>query len=231
MPALECLECSSPQTLSDSLDTLALDVFRTDFSRPGFSVLSFQQPLTPRELRAAMVNLKQKLSAWLESHLDRRLSYLSMGRFNQQTTTKFHLDGAPEESVLMLGYEPTAIQSRLFMADYTRCAHDNGLSVRRFLDERNPMFSEGARLLQPYVSPVACFDPTRAQIVLINNSSNDPNGQNLLGVMHQAIIDKPDGAQRRLVNSTMLAVSTNATDLFTHDAQQAFIENEAISGR
>ena len=47
-----------------------------------------------------------------------------MGRFDSQTTTKFHLDGAPDEAFLMLGYEASPVRSELAIADYSKAARD-----------------------------------------------------------------------------------------------------------
>ena len=59
-----------------------------------------------------MVELKGLLSDLAVQRGRRPFAYLSMARFDQQETTKFHLDGAPAESLLMLGYEPSKIRSR-----------------------------------------------------------------------------------------------------------------------
>jgi len=230
MPAsLHCLEVDSASEIDSRVGDVFAQVFRTDFDAPGFAVLGFSQPIIPQELRRAMIALKRSLSAKLNDLSGRHLNYLSMGRFDQQNTTKFHLDGAPDESILMLGYEPSHVRSRLFMADYSKCAHGMGMSPRQFLDSHNPMFAAGAMLLEPYISPVECFDSARAQIVIINNSSHALDGTGLQGVMHQAIIDSPDPAQKRVVNSTMLEVSIDTRELKTAAEQDAFITNEAIS--
>ena len=81
------------------LNHLAQEVFRrvlrTDFRQPGFAILAFPQSLSSRALRETMVALKGELSRLFFDQWGERLEYLSMGRFNQQTTTKLHLDGAP----------------------------------------------------------------------------------------------------------------------------------------
>jgi len=64
-----------------------------------------------------MLDLKK---GWSEVSVRRgRLpfTFRSLARFDQQETTKFHLDGAPEQSMLVLGYEPSRVQSRLPTAD------------------------------------------------------------------------------------------------------------------
>ena len=54
-----------------------------------------------------MVVIKRELQSIHRKNSGRELLYLTAERFDQQQTTKFHLDGAPAESILMLGYEPT----------------------------------------------------------------------------------------------------------------------------
>lgn len=56
------------------------------------------------------------------------------------------------------------------------------------------------------MTPVASLDPSRYQIVLINNS-RAALGEGLQGVMHQAEILFPDPDAERVINSMMLAVS------------------------
>ena len=92
-----------------------------------------------------MVSLADGLNHLAQERLWAHVRVLSMARFDHQTTTKFHLDGAPEESVLMLGYEPTTVASSLNMADYSRAAADRGVSPEQFLAEFNPMFPMASR--------------------------------------------------------------------------------------
>lgn len=216
-----------------SIDAYAGDVFsqviRTEFDAPGFALLSFARPILPSDLRRTMVLLKRKLSSMLQECRGCALNYLSMGRFDQQNTTKFHLDGSPDEAILMLGYEPSRVRSRLFMADYSKCAHAMGLTPRAFLDKHNTMFSEGAKLLTPYVTQVECFNPAYAQIVVINNSCHALDGIGLQGVMHQAIVDTPDASAQRIVNSTMMSVARSEFESLSPAEQSIFIESDAIS--
>lgn len=221
---------------NDSIQQLGSGVFRAacrfDFSAPGFACIDLGPSLSPRQLRSTMVQLKECLSAEMLRTAGRKLAYLSMGRFDQQVTTKFHLDGAPEESVLILGYEPSVIRSRLFMGDYSRCAAEIGLSPRQFLDEHNPMFSSGAEKLKPYVTEVSNLNNRHFQIVVINNSSapHFESNPKMQGVMHMAQIVDPSPQHSRIVNSTMTYAggSTDAETISKSD-QAAFIESESIS--
>ena len=159
----ECANCEAPADAQAVFEA----VFRTDFDAPGFALLDLGTACSPRQIRQLMVNLKADLGVQFQKSSGRRLRYLSMGRFDQQVTTKFHLDGAPEESVLMLGYEPTSIRSRLFMADYSACAHANGISPKDFLRDFNPMFTAGAEKLHGFVTDLREFNSNHYTVLLI----------------------------------------------------------------
>lgn len=208
--------------------------WRTGFNDPGFAVIDLGPSFGSRPLRALMVSLKRALSDLNAAATGKRFVYLSMGRFDQQTTTKFHRDGAPAESLLMLGYEPTAVAGRLSMADYVQCADRLGLTPDQFLEQYNPMYRKGEDELKPFVTELTRFDHTHFQIVLINNSSapyrRDQSAP--LGVLHKAEIRDPDPSQRRIINSTMLAAVSGDAPETVPDAQQlAFIEADQISER
>ncbi|OYW11360.1 MAG: hypothetical protein B7Z55_19420 [Planctomycetales bacterium 12-60-4] len=159
------------------------------------------------------------------------MCYQSLGRFDQQVSTKFHLDGGPAASYLMLGYEPSSVASTLALADYSRAAQDLGMQPREFLDRFNPMFPDGANRVAPYAVTLSWFDHRRPQIVVINNSSQSwviPQGQ--LGVLHCGKIPVPDPSVSRVINSTLMVEydpSTEPGDDF--DMVRRFLETESIA--
>lgn len=180
-------------------------VCRTDFGKPGFCVIKCGTEIDSRSFRELMVRLKCGMATRHEQETGKTLIYLSAGRFDQQTSTRPHLDGGPDESLLMLGYEPSEVQAEVEISDYTRCAADLGLTPKEFMERHNPMFHAGFELLRPYASVLRCFDPSQFQIVVINNSSAPIDGQHWLGTLHTATIINPDDSKRRIINSTMLA--------------------------
>jgi hypothetical protein len=214
-------------------DRVFRQVFRRDFDEPGFALVSLGPAVGSRELRRFMVALQDELDERYRRARGRHLVYLSTGRFDQQVSTKFHLDGAPDESYLMLGYEPSEVASELAMADYTRAAAERGASPRRFLDEHNPMFARGEAILAPYVTPLAGFDPASAHVLLVNNGAllGSDGSAYALGVLHRATIPSPDPSRRRVVNSTMLGVA-DAPDAgpLGPDARRAFLDAEDVAG-
>jgi hypothetical protein len=188
-------------------DRVFRQVFRHDFTEPGFALVSLSSSVSSTRLRRFMVALKDALSDRNREAHGRPLAYLSMGRFDQRESTKFHRDGGPDESYLMLGYEPTYVRSELTMADYTLAATDLGLDPKQFLDDHNPIFDRGEALLAPYVTSVAGFNPTVPLLLLINNSAlpYSEGGANSLGVLHRATILTPLPSLPRIVHSTMIA--------------------------
>src|SRR5262249_2112354 len=100
------------QSLSE---TVAAAVFRTDLSLPGFALIDLGASLTAAEFRSLLIALTEGLRAAYQRTFGRPLVYLSLGRFDQQVSTEAHLDGGPDESILILGYEPTEVISRLFL--------------------------------------------------------------------------------------------------------------------
>lgn len=202
--------------------------WRFDFAAPGFAVLDIAPGPDSHTLRSWMVSLKERLSEIGVSRGWGRFVYKSMARFDQQETTKFHLDGAPDQSMLMLGYEPSKVHSRLFLADYTRAASDLGITPQQFLQDFNPMYKRGEELLGRYVTELPQPHVGHSRILLINNSSSPftEARTNSLGVMHKAIIVTPDEAERRIVNSTMLAVGGEEIGV---EKQEEFVTTDKIS--
>jgi hypothetical protein len=202
--------------------------WRFDFTSPGFCLLD-AGGVDSHTLRAWMVSLKERLSEVALLRGGRPFAYGLLARFDQQETTKFHLDGAPDQSMLMLGYEPSAVRSRLLLADYTRAAHDLAMTPPQFLQEYNPMYRPGEELLGRYVTELPPQDDGHSRILLVNNSTLPLTEArtNPLGVMHKAIIVTPDDAQRRIVNSAMLVVG--GADRINQEQQREFVATDKIS--
>jgi hypothetical protein len=169
-------------------------VWRRTLDQPGYALIRFASPIDSLTLRRTMLSL---LAAFPEPFVIERL-----GRFDQQVSSKFHRDGAPDQSMLLLGYEPTPIPSRLWIADVSAAARGEQLSLEMYLSRHNPMFHAGESRLSPFVTelPLPHGEPF---VVIINNSQLpfDPAGNNPLGVLHKAVIEIPDPGARRIINS------------------------------
>lgn len=172
-------------------------VWREALDAPGFAVVVFDSPVSSHELRRAMWEL---VASFPVQFAPERL-----GRFDQQVSSKFHRDGAPDQSLLLLGYEPTTVRSRVFVADAPRAANHEGLDVRAFLARFNPMFPAGEERLRPFVTELDL--PTDApHIVAVNNGVE-------LGLLHRAVITTPDPTASRVINSMGLALAGDASVL------------------
>src|SRR5262245_46946885 len=153
----------------DLADLAAPLVFRTTLEAPGFAHFDLGLELTPLAFRELLVRLGEALARRYREQFGAVLHFVSVSRFDQQSPTKPHRDGGPDASVLLLGYEPSEVQSRLFLMDYTRAAVDRGITPLAYLDCCNPAFGGGERLLTAYTTEVPAFHPERYQIVVVNN--------------------------------------------------------------
>src|SRR5262245_32148457 len=115
-------------------------VFRTDFEAPGWALLDLGLGLEPRAFRGLLVALGEALAGLYQAQFGGRLSWVSLSRFDQQNSTRPHRDGGPDASLLVLGYEPTEVPSRLWLLDYSKAAHERGITPAEFLDCCNPAF-------------------------------------------------------------------------------------------
>lgn len=68
---------------------------RTALAAPGFALLDLGPRCDSMTLRSWMVQLKDQLDEVHQTQFDDRIIAVWLGRFNQQITTKFHLDGGP----------------------------------------------------------------------------------------------------------------------------------------
>ena len=193
----------------ESADSFAERIYdsvcRTELGPPGYCLIDSGIDLDSFQFRRQMVGLKTALA---DVHLQRSgntLIYQSALRFDQQTSTRPHFDGGPDQSLLMLGYEPTAIASELTVFDWARCAADQNLTPAEFIRHHNPMFGSNIEFIRPYAEPIDRFDHDRYQIVCINNSSCDPiDGSRWRGMLHTASVPQSDETRRRIINSTMI---------------------------
>lgn len=228
--------CLCPELLD--VQSVAASIYertcRTDFDAPGFCAVNVGHSIGSVPFRQLMVDLKRAMAAIHESKTGNTLIYLSAARFDQQETTKPHLDGGPDECFLMLGYEPSDVDAVLEISDYTKCAFELGFSPKEFMAKFNPMFHAGYEMLRPYSTRIECFSRTDYQLICINNSSapfsnEQPRWQ---GTLHTATILTPDESKRRIINSTMIATAARGTsDAITESQQDDFIHTSVVRRR
>lgn len=203
-------------TLADAPDGIPADVgrlllsrvWRSSLDQPGFALVRFAAPIASRGLRRTMLAVADIFGDIAAEEGKPRFVPERLGRFDQQVSSRFHRDGAPAASLLLLGYEPTTVRSRVFVADAHRAALDAGLGIREYLAAFNPMFPAGEARLRPFVAEVE-IPYGEAHILAINNSllPYEPGGSNPLGVLHKAVIPDADPAASRVINSMGLMLT------------------------
>ncbi len=207
---------------------------RTNFDAPGFCLLNVGNSIDSIAFRRLMVDLKSRMCAIHEARMGKSLVYLSAARFDQQESTKPHLDGGPDECFLMLGYEPSNVDAELEISDYSKCAFDLGITPKEFLSKHNPMYRSGYEMLRPYTTRIPCFSPKNFQIVCINNSSTPYSHEHLTwqGTLHTATILTPNEFERRVINSTMIASAPIGTlDAISESQQLDFVRTAVVHRR
>lgn len=210
------------------LDFVRDRVFRSSFHNPGFARVTLASEIHGIGLRMAMEAMVRGLS---RRNGDDPLTMQWAQRFDQQTTTRFHRDNGPDESYLLLGYEPSPVESDLAMADYSRAAFDLDISPSEFLDRYNPMFAANAERIVPYVTRLTRPAPGTAQLLIINNSRlpSDAGGRNRLGVLHQATIAAPIAGAQRVIHSVQLAPASLASEKVSRAEWEHFLRTDEIS--
>jgi len=181
-------------------------VWRQDLTEPGFYWFD-AGVVDSHQLRRKMIEISKVFTG---------LEVYSMSRFNQQNTTKFHLDGGPIPNILVLGYEPSKVKSRLFLADHPCAANDLQVDPKALVSKAMFGKDEG---LQPYVTELPQPEEGHSYILFINNDA-------VLGVMHKAEIEK-NPAEFRMVNSIMLAPLEGDQSRYTDEDLKEYITTDA----
>ena len=217
------------QTIKQIANKSFQAVFRTTTEAHGFMHLVFsKKEITPYQFRSIMIDLKKELSNLSVSKFNKKLSYHWLVRFDQQVNTPFHVDNAAEQSILMLGYEPSAIQSELHLADYHAYAKKAYKKPEDYFNNFSPVFKDNEDVLLPFISKIKSANNDNYSIVIINNSS-PKSDVDTLGLFHKALIMKVDLSKSRIVNSMVLNLVSN--DKITEDQQKEnnFLNTNIIS--
>lgn len=176
-------------------------VWRTTTTEPGWAVLVPDAPVDSFALRREMVRVLTELSGETERAGLPPFVVERLGRFDQQVSTRFHRDGGPACSLLLLGYEPSRVVSRVFVADAARAAEAAGMGLNAFLAANNPLRPTGEAALAGVITEVS-WPADRGAIVIVNNSLF-PDGEpgRPFGLLHKGLIDHPDPTAARVINS------------------------------
>ncbi|SIQ32380.1 hypothetical protein [Maribacter ulvicola] len=215
-----------------SIDKLAQQcfraVFRTHTDKPGFHYFNLGKNRTPLEFRTILTELKRELSKLSETNFGKKLSYHWLVRFDQQVNTPFHVDNAAHQSFLLLGYEPSVIESELHIADYHAFAKENDRGSKEYITNFTPVFKGNESLLEPFTTKLKAFDKEAYHIVIMNNSSPTLPAETL-GVYHKAVIVEQDLNKNRIVNSMVLNMSSEERNSEDLTREENYLNTIAIS--
>lgn len=185
-----------------------IDLWRHDLTGRGYALLD-EGVIDSKTLRRRMFEVKDQLSAFVQ------FGFRSVSRFNQQETTRFHQDGGPDQNILVLGYEPSQVVSKIFLADHACAANDLNLTPGRLLTEAMMGKDEW---LTNYITEITPFEDGHSYILLVNNSKE-------LGVLHKAIVPEKNPNEQRIINSMMLCVGPDEVSL---EEQQDFLTTNDV---
>lgn len=184
-----------PTDLAPLAEVVFRRVWRVALEEPGFALVRFGGPVESSALRRFLIDLAAAIPL--------NFAPERLGRFDQQVSSRFHRDGAPPASLLILGYEASRVRSRVFAADAERAAVAAGLPVNEFLAAHNPMTPSGEARLWPVATELAT--PVNEPFVVVLNNSLLPPGQDrVYGVLHRAEVPEPDVNATRVINSVGL---------------------------
>jgi hypothetical protein len=211
----------NPHAVSDLAPEVFRRVWRSTLGEPGFALLRFAREVTSRELRRAMAELVEAFPL--------RFVPERFGRFDQQVSSRFHRDGAPPASLLVLGYEPTPVRSRFWIADSSAAAVGAGMSLAEYLAANNPMFPSGEARLAPFITELD-LPHGESFVVVVNNSQLpvDPGAGNPLGVLHKAVIPSPDPVARRVINSIGFTPAAEGVSGLPHSELERFLTRDDL---
>lgn len=199
------------------------DVFRTSDSQLGFYFVDLGDEIDSKIFRKIMVDLKGSLTKHCKIHQRKWLTYQSLGRFNQQKTSKFHKDTADSSSFLMLGYEPTKVGSKVRVADFDKYFNQKGKEPHGSLGEDHHITSAAGEIIpKSFVTELNDFPKENYRILLLNNSE-------ALGVFHSAEIGESIEGEMRVINYMMMYMHSHCVEESYNDKEiENFINTDKV---
>ncbi|MEO9662362.1 MAG: hypothetical protein ABJG16_14190, partial [Maribacter dokdonensis] len=126
---------------------------------------------------------------------------------------------------LLLGYEPSVIESELHIADYNALAKEKD---KGYLANFTPVFEKNESLLAPFTTKLKSFDKEAYHIVIMNNSAPMLPAETL-GVYHKAVIVKQDFSKSRIVNSMVLNMTSEEKHIEDQEREEIYLNSTVIS--
>jgi len=214
---------------SQQLHDIYEAVFRGSTHQPGFYFQDFGNKIDSPTFRKIMIELKQGLSNICELRLNKQLNYQGIGRFNHQHSSRFHRDSAHPHSFLMLGYEPTQVDSKVYVADYTKYIEHQNIPLETYFDGSQELNSvNDDQSLLPYITELAPFPKDHYRLLLVNNSKSFE--EKTFGVFHRGEVLQVIEGEDRLLNYVMLQLcEKGVADQYNSLAIQDFIDTTQVN--
>lgn len=203
------IKVKTPAFSIQELEEIYKKVFRNSTDHPGFYFKDFGKDIGSVNFRSVMVELKEGLTELVNKNTNHQLNYHWLGRFDHQHTSGFHRDSADPNSILMLGYEPSDIDSRVFLADFSKLVEDKGISMLEYFGGDDVNTSRDEEEIEPYVTELAPFPKDSYRLVILNNakSFNQPS----FGVFHRGEVPEKSNGSDRVINSIMMYLTDKGT--------------------
>ncbi len=218
----------SLQLTNDQIATIYKAVFRKSTEEAGYYYLDLGTDLDSKAFRRFMVDLKDALSDLCRYNLNKALHYQSLGRFNHQHSSQPHRDSADDHSFLMLGYEPTMVESTAYITDYTQYIEHRELSLEAFFGGNKEVnLIQDVTAISDYVREITPFDKSHYRVLIANNSRSYDEAT--FGVFHSAEIPEKSDQADRVLNYMMLRLcGLNTEEQYTPQDIEEFVKTDKI---
>lgn len=209
--------------------TLAFNaIFRQSTKQPGYFYWNLGSNLDSHRFRLLLIKLKKELSVQCEQKLNKKLLLKSLGRFNQQHSSKPHRDTSVDHSFLILGYEPTNVDSKIFVTDYTKYIEEHHLSLEEFFGKnKDANLVKDTSAFSSYINEIKSFTKKHYRILIVNNSKSFE--EKTYGVFHSAEIPKKTETEDRIINYVMLQLSDlKSKEQYTTQDIEEFLNTDNV---
>ncbi len=205
------------------------EVFRQSTINSGFCYFDFGKEIDSESFRQIMVNLKKSISETCKTKLNKKLIYQSIGRFNHQNTSRFHRDTAENHSFLMLGYEPTKVDSKVYVADYSKYIEVHNIPLLNYFEnDESTNTIENYDGLEPYITELNPFYKNHFRLLILNNSKSFT--EKTYGVFHRGEIPNEVEQENRVLNYMMLHLSDKLVEeKYSNEIVNDFISTKLVN--
>lgn len=168
------------------IQRVAQSVFRTQLTQPGYSHIRVLNVPSPEAFGQLVCQLGEALGKAALGHGGAVLSpvWLSRREFTESTLLhqdmQYHKGIHAPQRLTILGYLPSSVPSRLFVADVAQACRDHGAWSHTLLQQT----LNNAAFWKPYTRPVKGMSNSHYDIVVMNDSEVWANSQTQLGVAH-----------------------------------------------